>query len=214
MKNKIWMIACIALLYIFVTVPGIASAHVTVHPSKSSTDAWEKYSVRVPVEKEINTTKLELTVPEGIHLVSVMPTNNWDYTLEKDANENITGVKWTATKEGIGPNEFTEFYFVASNPNDPGEFKWEAFQTYEDDSVVEWTGESDTDNPASVTEVVGGDAVAQHNGDGASFSDGVIQTDKDTNDEQINTGNNNWLPMLLATIAILLALISLFRKRS
>jgi uncharacterized protein YcnI len=214
MKHKKWLVPFMAFLFIFLIAPS-ASAHVTVNPGESSTDAWEKYSVRIPVEKDINTTKLELKVPKGINLVSVMPAVNWDYEFEKDENDNITAVTWTATDEGIGQNEFAEFYFIAANPSEPGEFSWEAFQTYEDDSVVEWVGAPDADEPASVTKVTEGDAVAQHGDEADATADETASEDADANKADSTTsGNNSWLPTLLAAVAILLALISLFRKRA
>lgn len=212
MKYKKWIIPLIVLLLMFLATP-TALAHVTVHPEESSTDAWEKYSVRIPVEKDINTTEVELKVPEGINFVNVMPVDDWDYEFEKDEDENIMGVTWTATDEGIGPNEFAEFFFVAANPSESGEFSWDAFQTYEDDSVVEWTGDPDADEPASVTEVVEGDATAQHDGDESSNPDETVTDDEGTDEGSATSGSTDWLPIALAAFAILLALISLFRKR-
>lgn len=210
MIHKKWAIPFIALLFLFLATP-VASAHVTLHPEESSTDAWEKYSVRIPVEKESNTTKVELKVPEGINLVSVMPKEDWDYELEQDENENITSVTWTAKEDGVGPNEFTEFYFIAANPSEAGEFSWEAFQTYDDGSVVDWDGEPDAEEPASVTKVVEGGAVAQHDSD-TDETPGANQ--EDTGNVNDTSGSNNWLPITLSGAAILLALISLFRKRN
>src|SRR5699024_1640232 len=138
------------------------SAHVTVHPEESSTDAWEKYSVRIPVEKDMNTTEVELKAPEGINIVSVMPDANWDYDLEQDEDRNISAITWTATDDLIGSNRFIVFYFVSANPSETGVFSWDACQTYEDDSVVEWDGEPDTEEPASVTKVVEGDGNARN----------------------------------------------------
>jgi uncharacterized protein YcnI len=203
MRNKKWMAPIIALLLIFLIAP-IAEAHVTVRPGESSTNAWEKYSVRVPVEKDINTTKIELKVPNGINLVSVMPVDNWDYKFEKDENDITTSVTWTAKNDGIKPNEFIEFYFIASNPSEPGEFSWEAFQTYEDGSVVEWTGAPGTDEPASVTKVVAVGAEA-----------GATENAQEQSSESNNTsGSGSWLPITLSSVALLLALISLFRKKA
>src|SRR5699024_862778 len=155
--------------------------------------------------------KVKLVVPEGINLVSVMPEKNWGYKFEKDDNDNITTVTWTAIDDGIGPNEFTEFYFVASNPGEPGQFSWNAYQTYDDGSVVEWVGDSDADEPASVTNVVEGDAVAQHDGEAPATSKTVAQ-DESGNDN--SSGKTIWLTIFLSAAAILLALISLFRKRT
>lgn len=213
MNIKKWVVSFIAL-FLIVAFASVASAHVTVHPEESSTDAWEKYSVRIPVEKDMNTTEVELKIPEGIDLVNVMPEENWDYEFEKDENDIITAVTWTTTDDGIGPNEFSEFFFVASNPSEPGEFSWEAYQTYEDGSVVEWTGDPDADEPASVTEVVEGDGEAQHGDDGETAPEETSSNTADANDTNSASGSSNWLPITLAAVAILLSLISLFRKRA
>lgn len=210
MKRKKWTIALMAVLFVFLVVPA-ASAHVTLHPGESSTDAWEKYTVRVPVEKDMNTIKLELKVPDEVDLVNVMPKDGWDYELETDEDENITTVTWEAEGDGIGPNEFTEFYFVGANPSEPTEMSWDAYQTYEDDSVVEWDGDEDSEEPASVTEVVEGEDEAQHGDDAGDTSDEAAQ--EDAADDTDASGTSNVLPIALAALAFLLALISLFRKR-
>ncbi|GAB4074563.1 DUF1775 domain-containing protein [Barrientosiimonas marina] len=211
MTHKKWIAPLVVLLALFLTAPA-ASAHVTLHPEKSSTDAWAKYTVRVPVEKDMNTTKLELDVPEEADLVSVMPKEGWDYELEKDDDDVITSVTWEATDGGVGPNEFTEFNMVVTNPSEPTDVSWNAYQTYEDGSVVEWDGGPDSDEPAPVTKVVSGDATAQHSDDNDSSD--ATQADDNTDEASTTSGGSNWLPITLSAVAILLAVISLFRKRS
>lgn len=208
--NVIKGLVPITALFIFMAAAPAVSAHVTLQPEESSTDAWEKFSVRVPVEKDMKTTEVELKVPEEVDLVNVMPKAGWDYELEKDDAGVITSVTWEETEGGIGPDEFTEFEIVVSNPSEEMEVSWDAYQTYEDDSVVEWDGEPDSDEPAPVTEVVEGDATAQH--------DESEETDVDNNQESNESetpasGSNNWIPIVLSSLAILLALISLFRKK-
>src|SRR5699024_322893 len=183
MNNKKWMIPPLALLVLFLTAPAV-SAHVTLHPEKSSTDAWEKYSVRVPVEKDMNTTELKLEVPDEVDLVNVMPKDGWDYELEKDENGTITSVTWEETDGGIGPNEFTEFSFVASNPSKPTKMSWNAYQTYEDGSVVEWDGGPDADEPSSVTKVVEGDAESHHDDDAAEDTKTTDRSEEHTSELQ------------------------------
>ncbi|MBP2258100.1 YcnI family copper-binding membrane protein [Virgibacillus alimentarius] len=207
---KKWIVLMVAVVLLFVAAP-IAEAHVTVHPSESSTNAYEKYSVRIPVEKDANTTKVELEVPEGIHVVSVLPNPDWKYKFLKNDNDTITSVTWTAKDGGIGPNEFAEFSFIGANPGKPGEFSWKAFQTYDDDSVVEWTGEPESEEPASVTEVVEGDETAHHDDNPIAESGHAAQNESDNSGEN---GNTDWLPLVLAGAALLLSIISLFRKRA
>ena len=44
----------------------VASAHVSVWPRESRAGVSEKYTVRVPTEGKVATTKAELRVPEGV----------------------------------------------------------------------------------------------------------------------------------------------------
>ncbi|MEN1967108.1 YcnI family protein [Lentibacillus sp. N15] len=208
MNKKKWFVPLMAIFFLLVAAP-IAEAHVTVHPGESSTNAYEKYTVRIPVEKDANTTKVELVVPEGVNLVSVLPMEGWKYKLDKDENDMISKVTWTAKDKGIGPNEFIEFAFIGANPDEPGEFSWEAHQTYDDGSVVDWDGPPDADEPASVTKVVKGDAVAEHDDNATADTKESDESD----DSSSTSGTGGWLPTTLAVVAILLALISLFRKR-
>lgn len=206
MKMGMSFIFAVGLLFTIVTV---AEAHVTVNPSTSTTNAYEKYTIRMPVEKDINTTELALEVPDGIDLVSVLPMEAWDYELGEDDSGKITSVVWTANDGGIKPSEFIEMSFIGANPSEPTDISWKALQTYEDDSVVEWVGDPDSDEPASVTEIVEGDTVAPHGDSEDKGDNGSAQQ----NDKSSDSNSSNWIPIGIASLALLLAIISLFRKR-
>lgn len=210
-KERTGVTFLLTVFILFLIVP-VASAHVTVQPAESTTNAYEKYSVRVPVEKEINTTEVSLQIPEGVDLVSVMPMTTWDYKLEKDENERVTAVIWTANEGGIKPGEFIEFDFVGVNASEPGEVSWKAFQTYEDGSVVEWVGPPDSEEPASVTTIADGDAVTSQGEDGVDAA-----SPGDESAQGVAGGSpklTHWVPITLSGLALLLALIGLFRKRA
>ncbi|MED2398107.1 hypothetical protein P4W18_28695, partial [Bacillus thuringiensis] len=57
------MIATIIAMGIF-SLP--VSAHVTVKPETSDVNSWETYTIKVPVEKNIATTKVTLKIPSGV----------------------------------------------------------------------------------------------------------------------------------------------------
>lgn len=194
-KKKQGLISFLFIFTLFIVFSPLAEAHVTVNPSSSETNAYEKYGVRVPVEKDINTTELTLNVPDDVNVISVEPATNWDHVFETDDNDKITAITWTANAGGIGPNEYAEFSFIGVNPDKAGELSWEAFQTYEDGSVVEWVDAPGSEEPASVTNVVEG-------GDDSSDSASTA------------SGTSGWLPLVLASVALILSLISLFRKRA
>jgi uncharacterized protein YcnI len=114
---------------------------------------YETLTVSVPTEKEIPTTKIRVEVPEGFLLSGVQPVPGWEHTFEEDG-----GVVRAVTFSGgeIRPREFQQFRLQAQAPEEPGEYPWKAIQTYKDGSVVEWVGAPDSEEPASVVEVVSG----------------------------------------------------------
>src|SRR5699024_6495154 len=111
-------------------------------------------------------------------------------------------------------NDVLVLSVLADKSSESGELSWDAFHTYEDASVVEWDGEPDAEEPASVTKVVEGDATAQHDDETEESPESTEEEANNTDNGNDATGSNNWLPISLAGVAILLALISLFRKRS
>src|SRR5699024_12442268 len=78
-----------------------------------------------------------------------------------------------------------------ANPEKEGEFKWEAYQTYDDGETVEWTGAKDSDKPAPVTKVV--------EGDGAT--------------EESNQSENGPIVLWIISIAaIIISIVAIFKK--
>lgn len=144
---------------------GTANAHVTVWPKEANPGAYEKFTVRVPSEKEDTpTVKIEVHIPEGVNISRVEPKPGWTYALTRDAEEHVTSIVWTAEGQGLLATEFTEFYVSGRIADDAEALIWKADQHYGDGSVVEWAGAEDSDQPASVTAIVpsasagGGDA--------------------------------------------------------
>lgn len=142
-------------------VSGTAWAHVVVSPEEVTTGDYETLTVSVPTEKEVPTTEIRVEVPEGFLLSGVQPVPGWEHAFEEDGGI-VTAVTFSGGE--IGPREFQQFLVQAQAPEEPGEYPWGAIQTYDDGSVVEWTGAPDSEEPASVVEVVS----AGSGGDGAS----------------------------------------------
>ena len=124
----------LALAVAVLLVPVLASAHVTVRPRESKSGAEERYTIRVPTEGVVSTTKVE---PEGA-------------THElKRANGRVVAIVWT--KE-IKAKEAAEFLFVARNPSGASEIAWKAHQHFADGTVSDWTGPP-SKRPASITQL-------------------------------------------------------------
>jgi len=203
MKMAKWM-SSVLVAGAVLTLATAAEAHVVVYPKETTTGAYEKYTVRVPVEKDVNTTKVRVEFPEGVKVSTVQPIPGWSYEFEKDKDGRNTALVWTATGDGIKAHEFTEFYFVGANPKEAGSLAWKAYQTYADGEVVEWTGEQDSKTPASITTIKAGVGEVGHEaGEAAAPAQAPAAS-----------GGSNTVPMVLSGLALLISLVGLFRKKA
>jgi uncharacterized protein YcnI len=189
-----------ALIITMLLFAGIASAHVVVYPKDTIQGSYEKFTVRVPTEKDTPTVKVELKVPAEVEVSRTMPVPGWKAEFTKDANGKIISIIWTATGEGLSSTEFGEFDLQGQVDKAAASLVWKADQTYKDGSVVNWTGDEKSEHPASVTKVNPAPA------DSSAAADGNKQT-----------SGTSKLPLYLSIAAVILALLSLIltftRKR-
>lgn len=180
----------------------VASAHVTVAPTESSTGAWETYTLKVPSEKDVATIQVDLRIPAGAEFKQYEATPGWDVTI--DGNK----VSWIANGEGIQKGQFQRFYFTAKNPDTAGDIAWDAYQHYADGSLVQWSGEAGTETPHSITSIV----QATGSSDSHSSHDNMVM------DEEESASSNSASPVMyvalgISLLALLLAIISVFKRR-
>jgi uncharacterized protein YcnI len=131
-------------------VYAIAMAHAVVYPKASTTGAHERYVIRVPNERAVATTRVEIQFPPAVKVGSFIDVPGWTLEVVRDSAKRITGAVWTGS---LPPERFVEFPFVATNPKEPGDIRWPILQTYADGERAEWTGPTDSKRPASVTNV-------------------------------------------------------------
>jgi uncharacterized protein YcnI len=138
----------IVALTLLVAVSSVARAHAVVYPKKSTPGAYEKYALRVPNEKDVATTRVEIRFPPQLRVVSFGEVTGWTLQELKDSSGRITGAVWTGN---LAPERFVEFPFVAANPKDDGRLVWPAYQTYANGERVDWIGPEGSKRPASAT---------------------------------------------------------------
>jgi len=173
-------------------LPSVARAHVTVWPRSASHGAYERYVVRVPNEKDVATTRVEIRFPAEVRISSFLDVAGWKLEVLTDSAGKITGAVWTGN---LPPKRFVEFPFVAVNPKEGARIVWPAFQTYAGNEVVEWTGPEGSKTPASVTTLSARPAAA-----GAA----------DTSARAAATsGGSSSVPLYVSLAALALALVSL-----
>lgn len=140
----------VLLAALAVLVPTLAFAHAVVFPRQSTRGAYEKYVLRVPNEKGVPTTRVEIRFPAGVRVTSFADVAGWQLEVVTDSVQNIVAAVWTGT---LPPQRFVELPFVAVNPKSDAQLAWPVYQTYADGERVEWTGPEGSKSPASVTTI-------------------------------------------------------------
>lgn len=140
--------ALTALVAAAVLFPASLDAHAVVFPKSSGAGAYEKYTLRVPNERDVATTKIEIRFPRSVRVISFEDVAGWSLEIVTDSAKHVTGAIWTGS---LPPQRFVEFSFVAVNPDNPVKLVWPAFQTYSSGERVDWVGRDDAKQPASVT---------------------------------------------------------------
>lgn len=137
----------------------VAQAHVTVKPSETLTASYQTFTVSVPNEKSIPTTKIKLLIPDQIQTITVTNKPAWNVEIEKDG-EKVKSVTWSNSEIKDGFRD--EFTFSAKTPDADTNLEWKAYQTYSDGTVVAWDKSSNNadkshgssnEGPFSVTKV-------------------------------------------------------------
>jgi uncharacterized protein YcnI len=129
----------------------IIQAHVAVLPRESAAGAAQKYTMRVPDEKNIPTVRMEAEFPTAVEVISVDPKEGWKIEVKKDPSGRIAGAIWSGGS--IAPKDIADFVFQARNPNEETKLVWKVIQVYADGSKSEWTGPAGSRTPAPVTHV-------------------------------------------------------------
>ncbi|WP_249704763.1 YcnI family copper-binding membrane protein [Bacillus zhangzhouensis] len=204
MKKYVKALLPMLLASFLLAIP--VSAHVTVKPDTSTTNAWETYTLKVPSESDSPTTKVVITMPKGVEFQQYEPVPGWKTTTE-EKDGKVTRVTWEATGDGVLAGQFQQFVFVAKNPEKAGEAAWDAYQYYKDGTVVEWTGDQDADKPHSITNIVASNTVTDSHGQ-----------EKPKEEKAFETASTSSSPLVLglSIAALVVALIALglaFRKK-
>ena len=122
-------------------------AHITIWPKESAPGARERYTMRVPNEKQVNTVRIEGEFPAELNVYDFEFKPGWKIDFKKDDKGKITGATWTGK---IVPYEFVEFGMLGLNPKEGSTLNWKFVQYYEDGMKEEFTGPVGSRLPAPI----------------------------------------------------------------
>ena len=136
------------LLAATVLLPAVAAmAHIRINPTESAAGAREKYTMRVPNEKQVNSIRVEGEFPPELNVYDFEFKPGWKIDFKKDDKGKIIGATWTGK---IQPYEFVEFGMLGINPKEGASLTWKFVQYYDDGSKEEFTGPVGSKLPAPV----------------------------------------------------------------
>ena len=122
-----------------------ALGHVTVWPKQSVAGAREKYVLRVPTEKQVDTIRVDVRFPAGLKVNAFEQKPGWMTEPLRDEAGATVGARWTGK---LPPMQYAEFGLLAVNPPADGEMVWTATQYYADGTSVSWSGPAGSKSPA------------------------------------------------------------------
>ena len=131
-NNRLRLLAAFLLL-----TATAAVAHIRIYPNESTHGAREKYTMRVPNEKQVNSIRVEGEFPPELNVYDFEFKPGWKIDFKKDDKGKIVGATWTGK---IQPYEFVEFGMLGLNPKEGASLTWKFVQYYDDGTKEEFTG--------------------------------------------------------------------------
>ena len=80
------------------TIPAVSWGHAVVFPKASTPGAYEKYVLRVPNEKAVATTRVELRFPAGVRVTSFADVPGWQLEIVTDSVNAIRAAIWGSSR--------------------------------------------------------------------------------------------------------------------
>jgi Domain of unkown function (DUF1775) len=115
-----------------------ALAHVDVLPVEIAQGGATQFTIRVPAERDLPTTRVAVDFPSQVTVYSFAdPPPGWTVTPVRAADGRFSGVVYSGGR--IGVDRYADFH-VLGTPFESGEAVWKARQTYADGQVKPWTG--------------------------------------------------------------------------
>lgn len=181
-----------------------AAAHVDVLPTAAPHGEAREFTIRVPTERDLPTTRVRVEFPPQVTVFSLgPPPPDWSVRGIRAPDGRLRAVVYTGGR--IPPGRYADFS-VLGTPFELGTALWKADQTYADGQVKRWTGPPATEEatavetgpeepgPAAAVEVVEPGSVAE---EGAAAAPGG---------EDAGSGAAIWLGVIAIGIAALAAL--------
>jgi len=143
---RVHPLALAPLLILGISLP--AAAHIRIYPTESQQGAREKYTMRVPNEKQAKCSRIEGEFPADVDIYDFEFKPGWKIDFKKDDKGKIIGATWTGV---MMPYEFVEFGMLGINSKTASNLTWKFVQYYDDGTKEEFVGPVGSRLPSPVT---------------------------------------------------------------
>jgi len=117
---------------------GVATAHVEVLPASVPAGEAVEFTVRVPTERDVPTTRVRVDFPDQVTVFSFAdPPPGWRITPLRRPDGRFRGVVYSGGS--IPAARYADFSMLGT-PFEEGTAVWPSRQTYADGQVKPWTG--------------------------------------------------------------------------
>ena len=114
-----------------------AMAHVEVLPAQVAQGEGLEFTIRVPNERDIPTTRVRIDFPAQVTVYSfAAPPAGWTMRTVQAPDKRFRSVVYTGS---LPRNGYVDFH-VLGTPFESGAAAWKTRQTYADGAVKPWTG--------------------------------------------------------------------------
>jgi len=128
-----------------------AAAHVDVLPTEVAQGEALQFTIRVPTERDLPTTRVRVDFPAQITVYSfAAPPPGWTMRPVRGPDQRFRGVIYSGGEIPVG--QYADFH-VLGTPFESGTALWKTRQTYADGKVKPWTAAPE--EPGQVTEETG-----------------------------------------------------------
>jgi uncharacterized protein YcnI len=153
------------------SIPGVAQAHISLHPNTIPAGAFVTLNVRVPGEQEhAYAYKVDMQVPPGFTEIDTQNVPGWSVkedivkpatpiqTDEGPVDEEVSQVIWTGDRSTLGRLEngtFIQFPLSIAMPTDlvGQSLAFKTVQYYSNGKVIHWIGPPSAEFPAPTVNV-------------------------------------------------------------
>jgi uncharacterized protein YcnI len=144
-------LAALVVAGLFVAGAAPAAAHVDVLPAEVAQGDPLEFTVRVPTERNLQTTQVRIDFPSQITVYSfATPPPGWTMRTVLGPDKRYSGVVYSDGRIPVG--QYADFHMLGT-PFESGSALWKVRQTYADGKVKPWTGPPE--KPGEVTQESG-----------------------------------------------------------